>query len=648
MIGVQRAVLGLLAAGFALLALLSLTQYPLAALALGLGLAAFACLSLWRPSAWLFWLPALWPLLNFSPWSGWWLLDESDLLLLALLAGGYLRWSIDLGWPERRAHWTGWRGAGGLGCLCLVLALALLIGVLRGLADAGLAWAVLAERPLSALELAQKIQQGLYAGYDSAWNTLRVAKSLGWALLLLPLLQHALALEGSAAKTQLARGMTAGLALLCLLVLWERQQFAGVFDFSQAYRTSAWFWEMHVGGGAIDAYLALAAPFALWAVWTAPNAWRWTAANLLLWLTVYVVLTTYSRGIYLALLLALVFMSVSAWRLKIVPAAGPIWQGRSLLSVWLALLLQSALVFGVGAFMSERLARSSADLLGRAAHWQAGVGLLQTPADWLLGLGLGRLPAHYSRRVPGGEFPGQASWGQDAQGRSYVLLSGPNSLDALARHFGLTQRVRLQPLADYRLRVLVQTDTAARLHVSLCRRHLLFNRHCQQQWLEIPAVAAGTAVWREAVFQHPILHADARAVVLTLAPTRAAQQFRLHAVQLLDPHARQLLHNSDFAAHLQHWQPAAQGHFLPWHMDNLYLELLIERGLFGVLAFALLLLWALRHLWQGLRSAQTPAWVLMAALMGLLALGMVISVMEIPRVALILFLLLWAAQYQKE
>ena len=59
-----------------------------------------------------------------------------------------------------------------------------------------------------------------------------------------------------------ARGMVAGLALVCLVVLWERAVYAGLFDFSLPYRTSAWFWEMHVGGGAIDAYLAMALPFA--------------------------------------------------------------------------------------------------------------------------------------------------------------------------------------------------------------------------------------------------------------------------------------------------------------------------------------------------------------------------------------------------
>ena len=35
-------------------------------------------------------LPALLPVANFTPWTGWWLVDESDLLILAAMGGAYL------------------------------------------------------------------------------------------------------------------------------------------------------------------------------------------------------------------------------------------------------------------------------------------------------------------------------------------------------------------------------------------------------------------------------------------------------------------------------------------------------------------------------------------------------------------------------
>lgn len=636
---VARMGLWLLAAGFAALAAVLGWHHPVAPLLVCLGLWVAAMGSVWRPGAWLFWLPALLPLLNFSPWTGWWLVDESDLMVLAVLAGGYARWAMDMAVPERRMRWAGWRGPGGLGWLCGLLAVTVAVGLWRGWEDAGgaLPWGH---------GMGAALQDGLYAGYDSLWNTWRVAKSLVWALLLLPLVQHAHAVNRAGAGAALARGMVAGLALVCLLVLWERHVYVGALDFVQPYRTSAWFWEMHVGGGAIDAYLALAAPFALWAVWTAPTPLRWMAANGLLWLTVYVVLTTYARGIYLALLISLAFMLVSAWRLNLRPAAGAAWQQRAVVGVLVALGVQSALVLGSGAFMADRLAQANTDLVGRLAHWQAGLNLLKTPADWALGLGLGRLPSRYSHEAPDGSYPGQAVWATDAQGRGHVQLSGPLSRPELARYFALTQRIALDGGGRYRIWVLLQPEVAGRLELRLCERHLLYNGACQWRTLSWKGSEQADLVWLEARLNgeafsnasHGWLEPGG---VLAISPALAGQQVRLYAVELFDPSDRQVLNNTDFAQRMQHWLPAARGHFLPWHMDNAYLEVLVERGALGLLAMVFLVVWAAWNLWSGLKARDALAWVLAASLLGMLALGMVISVMEVPRVALILWLLLW-------
>ena len=646
----DQAGLGLLAAVFAGLAAALASQHPLAPFALSLGCAGVALASVWRPGAWLFWLPALLPLLNFSPWTGWWLLDESDLLILAVLSGGYARWAIDFGLPGRRRLWPGWSGPGGLGCLCLALAATGVWSVWRGWDSGWVDWGGLSvpgrtDMPWLLHGLRDALQQGLYAGYDSAWNALRVGKSLLWALLLLPLVQHARARNRPGAATALARGMVAGLALVCLVVLWERHHYAGVFDFSQSYRTSAWFWEMHVGGGALDAYLALAAPFAVWAVWTARTPWRWAAANGVLWLTVYVVLTTFSRGVYLALLISTAFMLLSAWRLKLPPVAGAVWHRRAVVAVLLALVVPSAAVLGGGALMADRLARANTDLVGRLAHWQAGVDLLKTPADWALGLGTGHLPARYSREAPDGAYPGQAVWASDPQGRGHVQLLGPLGRGELASHFSLTQRISSQESGRYRFRVALQANKPGRLDLRLCQRHLLYDGDCQ--WGSLAWVAEQAGVfWLEGELKGPALLSSGRGwgspgAVLAMSPTESGQKVNLHGVELFDADGRQVLRNTDFSEQLQHWMPAAQGHFLPWHIDNLYLEVLIERGLVGFAVLSLVVLWAVRPIWLGLKGRHTTAWVLAGSLLGLWALGMVISVMEVPRVALMLWLVLW-------
>ena len=83
-----------LSAGLACLA--ALRQYPL-----GHGwpvwllyalLPCYFLLLCWRPALWLFVLPALLPVLDLAPWTGWFFFEEIDLLLLLTVACGYARW----------------------------------------------------------------------------------------------------------------------------------------------------------------------------------------------------------------------------------------------------------------------------------------------------------------------------------------------------------------------------------------------------------------------------------------------------------------------------------------------------------------------------------------------------------------------------
>jgi O-antigen ligase len=103
------------------------------------------------------------------------------------------------------------------------------------------------------------------------------------------------------------------------------------------------------------------------------------------------------------------------------------------------------------------------------------------------------------------------------------------------------------------------------------------------------------------------------------------------------------LANSDFAQNLAHWFPAARFYFLPWHIDNLYLELLIERGLLGLLLGGALVATALWQLVLGSARRQPLAPYLAASLSGVLLVGLVSSVMDVPRVAFLLFLLVFCA-----
>ena len=79
---------------------------------------------------------------------------------------------------------------------------------------------------------------------------------------------------------------------------------------SARYRATALFWEMHVGGAAIDAFLALTMPFVAWALWAARRPAPWLGAAALALLGTYACLTSFSRGVYLAVAVPLLALGL--------------------------------------------------------------------------------------------------------------------------------------------------------------------------------------------------------------------------------------------------------------------------------------------------------------------------------------------------
>jgi len=621
---------GLCGLWFATAALGVAGQHPVApALAVAV-LCIVVAWAAWRPGDLWFMLPAFLPVASFAPWTGWWLVDESDLLILAAMGGACLRWSLDA-WRRpaavihrtpRSMRWVYW-----------VLPPVLLLGVWRGLDDARGA------APWTAL-LADLWAQGVYGDYDLPGNTLRVAKSLVWGLLLMPVLYRA----GEGAPLRLARGMVAGLALVCAAVVWERGVYVGGLDFSDHYRITAWFWEMHVGGGAIDVYLALALPFAWWAAWIAPHGWRWWAAAALVLVSIYAVLMTYSRGVYLSVALALIALAVLAHKYHLVAPDGSVWHRRAMVCLLVALVVEALGVLLGGSFMPGRLARSDQDLYQRFAHWQRGVDLLKTPGQWVLGLGLGRLPAHYSTQTLEGALPGQVRWVRGTSGRTQVWLSGP-ARPGVKGELALAQRVALAPGGAYSVRLHGYAGASALLKVQLCERHLLYSFRCQEQMPRVLASGDDAGGWLEARLQGPAFVPEGalsawREGVLSITVVQAKTPVRLDAVELIDPQGRQILKNAAFAQGPRHWSSIAHANFLPWHIDNMQLELLIERGLLGWVVLAAWAVGALVLAAQG--AARQNAWALVVgvSIATTLLIGAVISTIEIPRVSIMLWLLL--------
>lgn len=370
-VGVGRAAAALLALACAAGGLFLALHHPLGA-GLALGLLLALGVAAWRWSAVpLTLLPALLPVLGLAPWTGWLTVEEFDLLLLAGAAGAYAR----IAWPaplaEEARAWR-WPPVSILAWLLLgLMALSVLLSLQRGAADAG-GWV-----------------WGWTQGYREPMNSLRLAKPLFAALLWWPLWRAACRQGREAAETALLRGLTLGLAGCALAALWERAAFTELLNFSSDYRTTALFWEMHVGGAALDGYLALTLPFAVQLALNSRRRLDLGLALTTLVLAGYAALTTFSRIVYLALPAGLLLMGglLLQQRLRGADAGA-----RRLL--WLQLLPAVLLMIGfalgagvmfVGAGYRGLLALFGAVLLMlplahevsrfRVAEWSAGLAL---------------------------------------------------------------------------------------------------------------------------------------------------------------------------------------------------------------------------------------------------------------------------------
>ncbi|RTL42869.1 MAG: hypothetical protein EKK53_11275 [Burkholderiales bacterium] len=235
------------------------------------------------------------PLIGLAPWTGWITFEELDLLVTACGCGGYLAYALQLNARDRA---PAWRHALVYSPAVLVLILALALSTAwslkRGFSDAG------------------GFSFGWFHGYHEAMNSVRNAKALFLVLTLLPLWTAAAAARPRGFSRGLLLGLVLALAAGSAAALWERLAYTGLLDFSTDYRTTALFWEMHVGGAALDGFLVLTLPFALLALLRTRSPWRFLVGLVIALLAAYACLTTFSRGVYLALPLALVPMVLLA------------------------------------------------------------------------------------------------------------------------------------------------------------------------------------------------------------------------------------------------------------------------------------------------------------------------------------------------
>lgn len=573
-----------------------LAYFPVASGWLAVGLAVYASL-LWRdPLLWLFAVPALLPILDLAGWSGWFFFDEFDLLLLVTLAVLLVRSDQRLTLPPlpRSAKWL-------IGLFTLSYAVSLLRGLL----------------PLA------PIDANAFASYYSPYNALRLGKSWLWVLVFLPYLRRALKPEGSLSR-YLLPGLLVGLAGTMAFGLWERWLFPGLGDVAAAYRVTAFFSSMHVGGCSIDIYLALAVPVvaACFLVWRGLAVY--TAGLLLFAGSVYLVLVTFSRGTYLAIPVASLVllagaMSERSWRISI---------GKALLPLVLTVIVLGLPIL-LGPYAQERFSTFSRDMQTRINLWREALEFRDdTVVTSLLGMGIGSFPRAYLWADPGPSRP--ATFRYVSEGSTFLRLGSGTPLYIL-------QRIRLSEEGQYKVSARLRSNSAdAQLRVLVCEKSLLYSYACKlHDW----TVAAPD--WKDygASLDLSQFADNLRPVWLSFSNTSHNAVIDIDDLRLEGPDGRQVLSNGDFERGHDRWFFTSEDH-IAWHTKNLWVHILFEQGWIGMILFATLTAYALVHLTRRARARDSIALVLLAPLVATLSISPVYTTLDTPRIALLWYWLL--------
>lgn len=586
-------------------ALAQALMFPAAALPLTALLVAALAAVIHRPAWALVILPAAMPVLDLAPLSGRLLWDEFDLLQLAVLPVVWLRTRCPAGAMRSQTPVL-------LKLSVALLAASLAVSMLRG----GWPWP-------------WPDANSLVSQHDP-YNALRIGKGALWALALI-LLMRRLPEDEDACQRLLGGGLCLGLALTVGVVLWERAAFVGLVDFEADYRVTGPFSAMNTGGATIECFLAVGAAIAMAAFLQWRQPWARAGMALLLVLTSYAVMVTYSRNGYAALLAVVLVMALAVLRQK-----APSTRRWLAAAAMVLAMLAAAVPVLLGGFAQQRLAQSAQDYAVRLAHWRDALALRD--GDLLtavFGAGLGRFPAFHLWRSTEPVHAGVFKVDHDESGPLLRLGAGAAVYVEQVVDVGPGQRLLLS--LDQR------SLGGARLGVALCEKWLLTSAQCARVE-STGSSAAGERrrdQWRlDTTGWAPAPLGLARPVKLALFRGAGEGAIEVAKVQLATEDGRQLLVNGDFQQGLDHWFYSTDVD-PPWHIHSLPVTVLFDQGWLGVLAWSSLLVLALRGAARRAWRGDLVAVGVLAALVAFCVSGLVNSLIDTPRMLWLWCLLLW-------
>jgi hypothetical protein len=288
------------------------------------------------PRLWLFLLPLATVSLDLTTWTGRFSYNEFDYVMLLTLVSGlvYGRYRLKVYTPSTS----------------MVVALLYFLVVLIGYSG----WSYFVFAP--------------QAGHDNPYYTdeyaYKVVRGLIWAVALVPMWGHLLAVDKQRTVQALMSGICVAAVVLGIIVMWERGTLGlllsgsawyhvvnSLLDLSSSYRVTALFSDMHTGGEVIDGVILLFLPATVYGSLHGGKVYLRLLAIAAFLALAYVALVGFTRTTYVAFALGVaLYMAVSYWNWRRAGLPPPVPVG---------LLLVTLLVGLVSATIVYKLAGSS-------------------------------------------------------------------------------------------------------------------------------------------------------------------------------------------------------------------------------------------------------------------------------------------------
>jgi len=575
---------------------------------------------------WMFILPALLPVLDLTPWSGKVLVTEFDLFIFS---------SIAVSLAYNRLDFTFLKKVGAIQWLILLLIISFTISTLIG---------------YYILKTSQNTDFFLYLTEN---NSLRVAKGFFTALFFLPILAYEKKQGTLIAKT-LSTGIIIGLILAIISIIWERLIFPGFFDFSYTYRISGLFSGLLLGGAMLDGYLLLAFPFLFILFYNYNKPWLHLLGIVIFAFGLYSILVTFTRTNYLAVSVVILIIVGGNFFINHRTPKDHIVK-RPILSylmfAGIALVITGSIL--KGGYITQRFSTTLASFQHRLDHWSNANDLKDNGiGSFLFGTGKGTYPNRYFNNDISGLTMARFWLQQDntaaPQHKNFIQFS-PSGGEG---NLNIIQRFPVNQTGTYQVSITLRnhSNKPQKLLVEFCNKNILpFKGECLWKGF----ITTEKNKWQ--TINHSISFDSLNNGFLTavtpvdinLLNRGLNARLDIAKVEMVAPNGKQIIHNPEFNNGFTYWS-FSSGNHMAWHVKNLWVSAFFEGGFIELILISLLFITLSKHLYQQIQDNNHNALPLLAAISGLMVVGLFGSVFDDPRISWFFFIICWLAVLKPE